>query len=91
MTRFVSVTHTVHAVRWMGEITPELQALVGGGEIEVKTSSPPFLVVANCVDTEGKRKLIPCGDWLYGTPGDVLWSSNDALFRAVYRPDVSAR
>ena len=85
--RFRKKPVVINAVRWLGEVTPELEALFGGQEITVKTSSPPYL----SIQTLEGHMLASVGDWIVRGVVGELYPCKHEVFIATYDPVLDSK
>jgi len=88
---FTTIERAVRCVRWTGEVTPELSALMGDDDIEIRTSGSPYLVVKNCNSGRARWQrdeiaLVPVGSWVIRRVDGSFSVESDEGFRAFYRP-----
>lgn len=76
---FAKKREAVRAVRWTGEVTPEVKELLGGRPITVMGDRQ--LGFSN---TTGPGRCAGLGDWICSTSGEDLFVVGDDAFRATY-------
>ena len=83
MAKFRKKPVVIEAVRWTGDVTPELQELFNGEDICIKTSSPPYLSLTTL---EGSGVLASVGDWVIRGVKGELYPCKPDIFEATYEP-----
>lgn len=76
---FAKKREAIGAVRWTGEVTPEMTELLGDRSVTV--DGDRSLVFSN---DKGPGRFARAGDWICSTSGEDLFVVGDEIFRAVY-------
>src|SRR5271169_5454480 len=78
--RYVKKRKYVQAVRWTGEVTPELVALLGDCKFLIEQSP----VGENCRVALGNGLYADIGDWIVLDDGEILRVIGDEAFARIF-------